>query len=134
MSILPAFQGLELRAEGLPVTSGFPAQCHRTPPNNNNKHARSPISPSLRKVSSICGYGESDPADAVRAPFGLVDPYVGGKRMVGGGGGEMALECHLGLSSIVKHHRARSFSFAILQDAINNMQSQKELVLLDAKE
>lgn len=45
--------------------------------------------------------------------------------------------CGVGLSSIVKHHRARSFSFAIQRDEINNMQlmkSKKEFVLLDAKE
>ena len=68
-----------------------------------------------------------------------MDPYVGGKRRtVGGGGGEMALECPpyvvLVSRAYVKHHRASSFSFAIQRDEINNMQSKEEFVLLDAKE
>jgi hypothetical protein len=72
----------------------FPAiSRHNQPQQKQTNHAGSPISPSLWKVSSICGYGESDPADAVRAPFGL-DSYVGGVKVdVGGGGGEIALEC-----------------------------------------
>ena len=68
----------------------------------------------------------------MRAPFGLVDPCVGGKRRLAAAGVDGARV--LVLSSIVKHHRARSFSFAIQRDEINYMQSQKEFVLRDAKE